>query len=201
MALAEISLREALTRRRTVRQFTQAPVPGAALERLILAAQGVTGAEGRRTAPSAHALCPLRLFVVAGRVDGLDSGLYAVEPAGLALAKLNDEDLRPALRQAAIGDPDWITDAACIVAIAADMTGPARHFADQPPYGTRGARYVHMEAGAAAQNLQLQAVAEGLGAVLVGGFHDEATANILGLEAPLAPLMLLCVGVPDQTPE
>jgi len=197
--LAEISLREALTRRRTVRQFTQATVSRTALARLIQAAQGETGAEGRRTAPSAHALFPLRLFVVAGRVDDLETGLHAVAPASLEMTKLHGKDLRPELRAAAIGDPAWITDAACIVAIAADMIGPGRHFADQPPYGARGARYVHMEAGAAAQNLQLQAVAEGLGAVLVGGFHDEATANILGLEAPLAPLMLICVGVPDAT--
>ncbi|MFB9869171.1 nitroreductase family protein [Vreelandella sulfidaeris] len=64
------------------------------------------------------------------------------------------------------------------------------------PYGARGARYVYLEAGAAAQNLQLQAVAQGLGSVWVGGFDDEATGHILGLKVPLTPIILLCVGHP-----
>jgi len=194
--LADLSLKDALLKRRTVRSYSGEAVSIAALEALLRAAQGVTGEDGKRAAPSAHALCPLRLFVVAGQVDGLSPGLYAVSPDTLDLEPRHGTDLRAALRTAAIGDPEWITDAAAIIVVAADMVGPSRHFADQPPYGTRGPRYVHLEAGAAIQNLQLQAVAEGLGTVLVGGFHDEEVAKLLGLEAPVAPLALQCVGQP-----
>lgn len=194
--MADLSLKDALTQRRTVRSYSDEAVSIAALEALLRAAQGVTGEDGKRAAPSAHALCPLRLFVVAGQVDGLSPGLYAVHPETLDLEPCHGTDLRAALRTAAIGEPEWITDAAAIVVFAADMVGPSRHFADQPPYGTRGQRYVHLEAGAAVQNLQLQAVAEGLGTVLVGGFHDEAVSKILDLKAPLAPLVLQCVGHP-----
>ena len=40
-------------------------------------------------------------------------------------------------------------------------------------YGDRGIRYVHMEVGHAAQNIYLQAVALGLGTVVIGAFHDD----------------------------
>lgn len=194
--MAEITLTEALSKRRTIRRFSKARVPLAALERLVWAAQGVTAPDGRRTAPSAHALHPLRLLVLARRIEGLGQGRYEVDPSSLALDLTTPADPLPALRRAAIGDPEWITDAACVVAICADTAVPTDAFADQKPYGLRGTRYLYLEAGAAAQNLHLQAVAEGLGIVWVGGLDDEAAAEVLGLETPVAPILLLCVGYP-----
>ncbi|WP_275286062.1 SagB/ThcOx family dehydrogenase [Halomonas elongata] len=194
--MADITLTQALSRRRTIREFTNAAVSPEVLKRLAWAAQGITDTEGKRTAPSAHAIHPLQLFVVANRVDGLDQGVYEVDSLDSGLRMVNRADVRPALRRAAIGAPQWIADAAFIVAICADMVTPSRAFAEQKPYGERGVRYVYMEAGAAAQNLQLQAVAEGLGSVWVGGFNDEETANLLDLQTPLTPIILLCVGYP-----
>ena len=48
-------------------------------------------------------------------------------------------------------------------------------------YGARAPRYIAFEAGAAAQNLALQAVALGLGAVVIGGFDEAAVARELRL--------------------
>lgn len=195
--LAEITLTHALRHRRTVRDFSDTAIPLEALERLIWAAQGVTGDDGKRAAPSAHAMHPLRLLVVANNVSTLDKGLYEVDPGDLSLKVVNALDVRPALREASIGAPQWITDAACIIIVCADMVAPTQAFIEQKPYGARGARYVYLEAGAAAQNLQLQAVAENLGSVWVCGFNDEATADVLGLQAPLSPIILFCVGHPQ----
>jgi SagB-type dehydrogenase family enzyme len=63
-------------------------------------------------------------------------------------------------------------------------------------YGERGIRYTHMEAGHAAQNLLLQAVALGLGAVLVGAFDDAKVKRVLGLSKQELPLYLIPVGKP-----
>lgn len=194
--MAEITFTQALARRRTVRVFAAAAISLETLGKLIWAAQGITCAEGKRTAPSAHGIHPLRLFVAASRVDGLGKGLYEVDRADLGLANVGRSDVSPALRDAAIGDAPWVTDAACIVAICADMAAPNREFADQKPYGKRGAQYVFTATGAAAQNLHLQAVAENLGCVWVGGFDDDAVAAVLGLEAPIKPVILVCVGHP-----
>ena len=61
-------------------------------------------------------------------------------------------------------------------------------------YGERGIRYAHMEAGHAAQNLLLQAIALGLGAVLVGAFEDGKVKRVLNLSRDEVPLYLIPVG-------
>lgn len=199
--MSEVTLVQALSRRRTVRDFSAASIPIETLKKLLWAAQGITAKDGKRTAPSAHAMHPLKLFVLANCVTSIEKGLYVVDQADLALSAVSTSDLRVALRQAAIGAPEWITDAACVIAICADLVAPSRAFAEQKPYGMRGARYVYLEAGAAAQNLQLQAAAEGLGCVLVGGFDDEAAVDVLELEPPFMPIVFVCVGYAAQSAE
>jgi SagB-type dehydrogenase family enzyme len=61
-------------------------------------------------------------------------------------------------------------------------------------YGERGIRYVHMEAGHAAQNVCLQAVALGLHSVVIGAFRDRHIQQVLGLNENEHPLYLIPVG-------
>jgi SagB-type dehydrogenase family enzyme len=61
-------------------------------------------------------------------------------------------------------------------------------------YGDRAERYVHLEAGHAAQNLLLQAVALDLGGVTIGAFDDQKVQDALGLPEDQAPLYLIPVG-------
>jgi len=64
-------------------------------------------------------------------------------------------------------------------------------------YGkARSPRYVHMEAGHAAQNILLQAVSLNLGAVPIGAFEDNRVQTVLGLPADHEPLYLIPVGYP-----
>lgn len=186
---------ELLRARRTVREFSDRPVPLGSVRRLLWAAQGVTAEDGRRTAPSAHALHPLRLFFAAGRVEGLDAGVYSVERRDTAdLALQESGDVRVRLEAAALEDQPWIAESAGIITVCADLVTPVRDFADQPPYGQRGLRYVQIEAGAVAQNVHLQATADGIACVLVAGFRDEETARVLKLEPPVAPVLHMCLG-------
>jgi len=82
----------------------------------------------------------------------------------------------------------WIADAPALVVIAAQ---PARTAAR---YGARAEAYVAMEAGAAAQNLLLQAAALGLGGTLVGAFDDAAVRRSLALAETEQPLAIVPVG-------
>ena len=62
-------------------------------------------------------------------------------------------------------------------------------------YGNeRAPRYVQMEAGHAAQNALLEAVALGLGAVPVGAFEDARVRTVLDLPEGEEPLYLIPVG-------
>jgi len=64
-------------------------------------------------------------------------------------------------------------------------------------YGAeRSPRYVDLEAGHAAQNVLLQAVALELGAVVIGAFDDAGIRQVLGLGAEQQPLYLIPVGHP-----
>ena len=60
---------------------------------------------------------------------------------------------------------------------------------------SRGERYVHIEAGHAAENVCLQAVALGLGTTIVGAFSDAEVKRLLGLGEE-EPLLLIPVGKP-----
>ena len=101
-----------------------------------------------------------------------------------------------ALRRASLEDPPWVEAAAAIAVVTADLKVASAEFADQRPYGERGLRYAFIEAGACAQNIQLQAVEEELSSVIVGGFRDEAVIDALELPPPCAPIALVCLGHP-----
>ena len=196
MNAKSLPLAEAIASRRTCRSFEDRDVPREAVDALLWVAQGRTDEAGNRAAPSAHRVQPLRLHLVARRIDGLTPGLYRADPDTDALKRTEEGDLGLRLQAAAIDDQPWIAAAAGVLAISADLGAMARAFADQAAFGDRAARYAYIEAGAAAQNVHLEAVAQGLGAVLVGGIRDEATAAVLGLTPPLAPVLLLCFGWP-----
>jgi SagB-type dehydrogenase family enzyme len=59
-------------------------------------------------------------------------------------------------------------------------------------YGQRAIRYVHMEAGHAGQNVSLQAIALGLGTVMIGAFDDGEVKEVLGIREE--PLYIIPVG-------
>lgn len=196
--MPDMTLVEALSGRRTCREFASRAVPAACVQRLLWAAQGLTGDAGNRTVPSAHALHPLRLMVVAGDIESLMGGIHSADDHLLELTLIDKRDVRRDLEHAALDDQPWIAAAAGILVICGDLAAPATAFADQPPVGQRGPRYVYLEAGAAMQNVLLQAAAEGLACVPVAGFKDEATADVLGLEPPLVPIVQICFGWPGQ---
>ncbi len=191
-----MTLAQAMASRRTRREFSQLAVPVQIVHRLLWAAYGASEDSGKRTAPSAHALHPLRLYTSIGRVEGIAPGVHAAAPDTLQMSCHVDRDVRTELEAAALEDQPWIGSAAAIITVCADLVAATSTFAEQPPYGTRGLRYVYIEAGAAAQNIYLQATAEGLACVLVAGFQDEATAKVLNLAAPVAPVLHMCFGWP-----
>jgi hypothetical protein len=68
---------------------------------LLWAAQGVTGLGGLRTAPSAGAVYPLHLYLIAMDVAGLRPGAYAYDPDRHVISLWKAGDLRAKLKKAA----------------------------------------------------------------------------------------------------
>lgn len=181
-----------LLTRRSVREYTGEPLTLGEIGRLLWAGQGVSHSSGKRTAPSPHALHPLELYVVIGSVADVEPGLYHYEQRSHALDAVGHGDLRQPLRGAALDEQPWVELCAALIVIAGDRERSLAEFADQPPDGRRGDRYLYMEAGAVAQNIALQAVEVQVGTVLVGGFDDERVKALLGIENE--PLVLLPLG-------
>jgi nitroreductase len=203
------SLESALRGRRSVREFNREALTLAEVSQLLWATQGMTSAEGRRTVPSAGALYPLEVFLVTGEVCSWEgerprepkhpetSGLagtlalpiavYSYRPREHGLVCITEGDNRVKLACAALGQ-EWLADAPATIAIAAVYERTARK------YRQRAERYVHMEAGHAAQNVHLQAAALNLGTVVVGAFDDAEVKQVLGLAPNEQPLCLMPVG-------
>ncbi len=179
----EMSLEEAIARRRSVREFIRQPLTPAQIGQLVWAAEGITGrAASLRAHPSAGALHPLEIYLVA------PEGIFHYRPEGHRLLLVRQGDHRSALAEAAYGQ-GFVAEAGCVIAILAVYARTTRK------YGDRGRmRYVPMDAAHAAQNVLLQAVALGLGAVPVGAFDDAGVRTVLGAPADAVPLYLIPVG-------
>ena len=185
----DVAVEQALAMRRSIRQYADTPLSLAGLAQLAWSAQGITDSAGHRTSPSAGALYPLELYVVAGEVLGLEAGIYRYVPAGHRLVRHTDGDARGAVARAAL-QQSWIADAPAILVLA----GVTERTAGK--YGNRAPRFVHIEVGHAAQNVYLQAEALGLGTCIVGGFDNVQLKRVLALRDAEAPLAILPVGTP-----
>ncbi len=176
-----ISLEQVLASRRSRREFTSRALTEREISQLLWAAQGVTAAWGGRTSPSAGALYPLELYVLTAEVYG------HYLPQGHRREVLAERDLRREAAAAALGQTA-VSEAPLTLVIA------AVYARTEKKYGARGRRYVQLEAGHAAQNVLLQAVALGLAAVPSGAFDDRRLVDGLHLPGEHAPLYLIAVG-------
>ena len=178
------TLEETLAQRRSVREFSDTPLALAELGQLLWAAQGITHPAGLRTAPSAGALYPLQVYAVTREAA------YHYSPQGHQMTAHIQGDMRPALHAAAL-QQDPVLNAPAVIVIAAVYAQTAQKYGAE-----RSPRYVHLEAGHAAQNVLLQAVALKLGAVPIGAFEDEKVKQALRLPPDQQPLYLIPVGHP-----
>ena len=190
-----ISVEKALASRRSRRNFKDKPISTDQLSQILWAAYGITLPMpdipnlrgGLRTAPSAGALYPLEIYVVAGNVEGLEPGIYRYISEEHKLVRVAYGDVRSELSDAALGQR-MVRDAPASVfysAVFSRMTGR---------YGERGIRYAYIELGHSAQNIYLQAEALGLGTVAIGAFNDTRVRQILNLPSNEEPLYLMPIG-------
>jgi len=177
-----VSIEEALSKRRSIREFDGRQLSTEQLSQILWAAHGITDAEGRRTAPSAGATDPLQVLVAT------PDGMFRYDAAAHQLEILSQENLLAEIGEA-LGD-DRVRRAGAVVAIAADERPTTAR------YDERGKRYVMFEVGHVAQNLLLQVAALGLGGYPIGAFDDSAVATRFSLTAEQEPMYVISVGHP-----
>ena len=182
-----VSVEAAMQARKSIRSYAYDPLRLRDVSQLLWAAQGITRKNGMRTAPSAGALYPLEVYLVVGHVQDLTPGVYRYRPHEHELERLSSDDRRRELTRAALHQ-------SCIEKGAVDIVLAAVYERTAGKYGSRAERYVHMEAGHAAQNIYLQATSLGLATVMVGAFNDQAVQQTLLMNSNEYPLCIMPVG-------
>ena len=186
---SEISIEEALSERRSVRSYVDTSLDLGQVSQIFWAAQGITDpSRGYRTAPSAGALYPLEVYIIAGKINGLSPGVYRYIPEEHELIRKTEGDKRQELFEAALYQSP-VKEAPAVLVFTAIFKRTTKK------YGDRGIRYVYMEAGHASQNVYLQAVSLGIGTVSIGAFDNQKVKTVLNLSQQEEPLYIMPIGV------
>ncbi len=186
-----ISVEEAISGRRTRRQFSSEPLTLKEWSQILWAAQGITsnGAIKKRTAPSAGALYPLDIYLILGKnaLSPPGVGIFHYLPKQHSLRRLSDKDIIKKVVEASLYQ-NWMADAPGMIIITAEYKRITSK------YGDRGIRYAYIEAGHVAQNCFLQAESLQLNVGIVGAFDDKAITLILPVKETHEPILILPIG-------
>jgi len=174
------SLEECIFERISVRSFKDKEIEIEKISQILWAGQGKKGY--KKTVPSAGATYPLELYIT---IKG--KGFFHYNSNKNLLELKSKDDFRKDLAQASL-DQMFIYEAPINIIICADFNRTCDH------YGKRGVRYVYMEIGHCAQNIELEAVALGLTSVPIGAFHDEDVKKVLDLPKSFEPLYIIPIG-------
>lgn len=166
------TLMQALSERKSTREFQEKELPNNVLANLLWAANGFNR-EDKRTAPTANNRQELELYVV------LKSGiyLYKAKENNLKLVKKGD------YRKSA-GTQAFVADAPVNILFVSDSEKASSK------------NYAYTDCGFVAQNIYLFCASEGLGAVVRGSYNKKELEELLQLPANKEVLLSQTVGYP-----
>ncbi len=200
--LGDMPVREAISTRRSARDFSSAALSMEELSYLLWATQGVTGVQrdeaGQviqeyRAAPSGGARYPLETYLAIRRVDGLAPGLYRYLPGEHQLLLLREDAALPdQLTAACYGTP-------AVAGAAVVFLWSATPYRTEWKYTYLAHRMIAMEAGHVCENLYLAATSCGTGVCAALSYHQPLVDRLLGLDGQDEfAIYLACVGKPRE---
>ncbi len=180
LKLEPVELRTLIEQRRTLRNYTEAPISLGELSYLLWCTQGVKEQRESyatvRTVPSAGARHAFETYLLVNRVTDLEPGVYRYLASLHKLIRLPLEgDLTAQITQACSNQEHVNRSAVTFlwVAVAERMTWR---------YVERGYRYLFLDAGHVCQNLYLAAGMIGSGVCAIGAYDDAALNRVLQLD-------------------
>lgn len=174
-------LMDALSQRRSAREFSPRDLPSQTLSDLLWAAYGVNRLDGGRTAPSALNAQEIDLYVA------LPTGAYLYDASANLLRLVAGRDLR-----SVTGYQDFVDAAPLDLVFVADHGRMSF-----VPVGQREG-YAFAAAGAISQNVYLFCASSGLATVIRAWIDREAIANALGLSHDQQVMLSQTVGYPKD---
>ncbi|NLV29701.1 MAG: SagB/ThcOx family dehydrogenase [Acidobacteria bacterium] len=185
---------ETITARRSQRVYAAESLSLADLSQLLWAIQGITGERDGfrfRAAGSAGALYPNETYLVINDVAGVTPGIAHYDVRDHALALIRAGGMGRLCAEACLGQ-SFCATAPVVFAWGAVVQRSAQK------YGDRCYRYLYLDAGHLGGQLQLAAVALGLGSVNVGAFLDDEVNSLFGLDGVAETILYLtAVGKTD----
>jgi SagB-type dehydrogenase family enzyme len=176
-----LPLMDALSLRRSSREFAPDALPLPMLAGLLWAADGVNRPDGGRTAPSALNAQEVDIYV------SLPAGAYRYDAGANALQLVAAADVRRVT-----GYQDFVDEAPLDLVFVADYSRLS-----MAPAAQRES-YASVAAGAISQNVYLFAAANGLATVIRAWIDRGAIADALGLTHDQHVLLSQTIGYPKR---
>lgn len=176
-------LMQALSARKSAREFSPEKLSSQALSSLLWAAYGVNRPDGRRTAPSASNRQTIDIYAV------LPEGVYLYIAKEHRLDLVVSGDLR-----AATGVQPFVAQAPLNLVFVADYARMS-----EMPEMTK-MLYSAAETGSIGQNVYLYCASEGFSAVIRAMVNREALAKALNLRPDQKIMLSQTVGYPSRAP-
>jgi SagB-type dehydrogenase family enzyme len=180
LTLGEMTLVEAMRRRRSRRRFTCAPLTLAELSFLLWATQGVSrirdeSSASLRTVPSGGARHPFETYLFANRVEGLEPGLYRYLPLE---HKLYLVDRRAGLVDEVNGATygQYVPDSAVV------FIWTVLPYRTEWRYTFLAPKIIAQDSGHLCQNLYLASEAIGAGTCAIGAYDQVKMDAVLGVD-------------------
>lgn len=176
---ASMLVYEAIRKRRSIRDYrSNYFINIKDLSALLYLSVGIT--ERRwgypfRAYPSAGALQPVEVYPIIWNVKDMESGIYHYEPEEHSLELIKYGDYSKKLADACL-EQDFIAEASLAFVLT------VYYARTKWKYGDRAYRYVHLDAGLAAENIYIVATSLGLGTCAVGAFYDDEVNELIGID-------------------
>ena len=182
--IEQISLRESIERRQSVRTYSITPLSLIELSWLLWVTQGIkqdlTSQVRRvvtpRNVPSAGARHAFETYLLINRIEGLNPGIYRYIASKNKLFPLIKSDSIASQVKKAAYNQSMVEKSAVTFIWVADVYRMTYR------YGERGYRYLHLDAGHVCQNLYLAAENIACGICAIAAFHDLELNELLDLD-------------------
>jgi len=181
LTVGEMSLLEAINRRKSHRKFTKEPLTLEELSFLLWSTQGVREVTGggsviRRTVPSGGSRHPFETYLLVNRVKDLEPGLYRYLPLEHKLCFLYaDTELSEKVSRGCWGQTFVGQGAVVFIWTAIPYRSEWR-------YTMVCHKMIAMDAGHLCQNLYLASESIGAGTCAIGKYHQDKMDAILDVD-------------------
>ncbi|MBN1599740.1 MAG: SagB/ThcOx family dehydrogenase [Bacteroidales bacterium] len=191
-----VTVEKALYNRRSRRNIISSKIGIEEVSQILWAAYGITEPKDEynrttvrlKTTPSAGTIYPLKIYLVAGLVDGLKAGIYSYRPVDHSIILLKEGDYRKELSKYSMNHTA-LEDAPFSLIYTTEF----EHVKNRHHLKSKS-KYAFIEVGHSSQNVHLQAESLHLATFAIAAFEEKKIKQLIELNKEQFPLYIMPVG-------